>query len=174
MPAKPVNFSLATLFWLTAAVAVHVAMTKWERIPAWHPSPIIYNLVLAASFVAACYVAKRYQNADLAWSLIAVGWLIAGVLLMEALPDCFAYSGEGMLTSDEALRRIGVWFFIFTGIPFTLSVPAIQLAWRVSRAPSLSRKWMVATVVIAVSDYFLVAGLCVFKAVFHLPHEPGY
>ncbi len=173
MSDKSATFSIATLFWLTAAVAVHFSVCNVERIePWWHPIPIVYNLILAASFVAACYVAKRYQNADLAWSLIAIGWLVAGVLLAEAHTHMGMLIGMPSVATarQEILRR----FVVYMAVPLTISAPAIYLAMRAPATRSRARKWIIATAIIAVLNCVLLTAACYWMAAYLFAPEHYY
>ena len=94
------------------------------------------TLPSAALLVLACLAARRRKSPDLAWSLFAIGWLIAIVNVVHCLFECFNVLG-GLPRAAELQRDFMVAYVSNLALPLFLSLPAVQLAATGSRVPFL-------------------------------------
>jgi hypothetical protein len=144
------QFSIATAFCFITAVAILCFLGRLERtFPHW-------TLLPGTFLVAACWAARRRESPDLAWSLLAIAWLIASIQVVECLIECFSVL-SGSPPASELQRGFVIAYVSNVALPLFLSLPAVYFAIRGSHASrSYARKWIILCSIVAFVDVTVI------------------
>jgi len=173
----PFQFTLATALWGVSAVAVICAVTRWLGAFPTHSLPP------AAALIAACILARRRQDPDLAWALFAAAWCWALCDMGMQIFKCFrqpitmplppiVWAGTGIYVRETfpccghppqgyVALCLAQTFWLAVMLPLAFSLPAAWLINQASRrSRSVSRKWLILCPLLAMFNAaLLTAGM---------------
>jgi hypothetical protein len=146
IPARRIQFSVATALCVITAVSILCVVARWER-------GIPYGAILpGVLFVASCYVGRRVESPEMAWGLFAIAWMVTLVGIVHSQIHCFGLI-SGVMIASNIQRCLLHEFGTGVVLPLFLSLPAVYLAIKASKGTrSYARKWMIACAVIGLVD----------------------
>jgi hypothetical protein len=176
-PTAPFQFTLSTALWGVSAAAIVCAVTRWLG---RFPTP---SLPPATALVAACMLARRRKDPDLAWALFATAWCWALCDMGVRMTDCFThpitlplpptsiggmfgglsdtYPCSGCPPQGYIGLCLAQTFWLAVALPLALSLPS---AWLINQAArrsrSVARKWLILCPLLAIFNAgLLTAGM---------------